>query len=40
MRCERALQPSQAVVALTEEGNLNVDVAAKTPVSDWRRVDR
>jgi hypothetical protein len=34
------LQLLQAVVALTEESNLNVDVAGKTPLSDWRRIDR
>jgi hypothetical protein len=34
------LEPLQAIVALTEEGNLNVDVAGKTPLSDWRRIDR
>jgi hypothetical protein len=27
-------------VALTEEGNLNVDVAGKTTLSDWRRIGR
>jgi hypothetical protein len=37
---EKQPKPSQAVVALTEEGNLNVDVAGKTPLSDWRRIDR
>jgi hypothetical protein len=37
---QRTLQPLQAVVALTEEGNLNVHVAGKTPLSDWRRIDR
>jgi hypothetical protein len=37
---QRTLQPLQAVVALTKEGNLNVDVAGKTPISDWRRIDR
>ena len=37
---ERIVHPLQAVVALTEEGNLNVDVAGKTPLSDWRRIDR
>jgi hypothetical protein len=37
---QRTLQPLQAVVALAEEGNLIVDVAAKTPLSDWRRIDR
>jgi len=41
MRCgQRPLQPPEAVVALTEEGNLNLDVARKTPLSDWRRIDR
>jgi len=34
------LQSLQAVVALTEESNLNVDVAGKTPLSDWSRIDR
>ena len=37
---QRTLQPLQAVVALAEEGNLNVDVAAKTTLSDWGRIDR
>ena len=37
---QRTLQPLQAVVALTEERNLNVDAAGKTPLSDWRRIDR
>ena len=37
---QRTLQPLQAVVALAEEGNLNVDVATKTTLSDWRRIDR
>jgi hypothetical protein len=37
---QRTLQPLQAVVALTEQGNLNLDVAPKTPLSDWRRIDR
>ena len=37
---QRTLQPLQAVVALTKEGNLNVYVAGKTPLSDWRRIDR
>jgi hypothetical protein len=36
----RTLHPLQAIVALTDEGNLNVDVAAKTSLSDWRRIDR
>ena len=39
-RGQRTLQPLQAVVALTEEGNLNLDVAGKTPLSDWRRIGR
>ena len=34
------LQPLQAVVALAEASNLNVDVARKTSLSDWRRIDR
>ena len=34
----RTLQPLQAVVALTDQGNLNVDVAHKTPLSDWRGI--
>ena len=34
------LQPLAAVVALTEEGDLNLDVARNTPLSDWRRIDR
>jgi len=29
----------QAIVALTEESNVNVNVAGKTPLSDWRRID-
>jgi hypothetical protein len=33
-------RPLQAVVALTEESNLNVYVAGKTPLPDWRRIDR
>ena len=37
---QRTLQPPRAIVALTDEGNLNVDVAGKTPISDWRRIDR
>jgi hypothetical protein len=37
---QRPLQPPQAIVALPDEGNLNVDVARKTPLSDWRRIDR
>ena len=37
---QRTLHPLQAIVALTDEGNLNVDVAAKTSLSDWRRIDR
>jgi hypothetical protein len=37
---QRTLHPLQAIVALTDEGNLNVDVAGKTPLSDWRRIDR
>jgi len=37
---QRTLQPLQAVVALTDAGNLTVDVAGKTPLSDWRRIDR
>jgi hypothetical protein len=37
---QRTLQPLQAVVVLTEERNLNLDVARKTPLSDWGRVDR
>ncbi len=37
---QRTLQPSPAIVALTEEGNLSVDVAGKTPLSNWRRIDR
>jgi len=37
---QRMLQPLQAVVAFTDEDNLNVDVAGKTPLSDWRRIDR
>ena len=37
---QRTLQPLQAIVALTDKGNLNVDVAGKTPLSDWRRIDR
>ena len=37
---QRTLQPQQAIVALTEEGNLNVDATGKTPLSDWRRIDR
>ena len=37
---QRTLQPLQAVVALTEQGNLNLDVTGKTPLSDWRRIDR
>ena len=34
---QRTLQSLQLVVALTEEGDLNVDVASETPLSDWRR---
>ena len=34
------LQRLRAIVALADEGNLNVDVAGKTPISDWRRIDR
>ena len=37
---QRTLQPLQAIVALTDKGNLNVDVTGKTPISDWRRIDR
>jgi hypothetical protein len=37
---QRTLQPLQAIVALTDEGNVNVYVAGKTPLSDWRRIDR
>jgi len=37
---QRTLHPLQAVVALTEESNLNVYVASKTTLSDWRRIDR
>ena len=37
---QRTLHPLQAVVALTDEGNLTVDVTGKTPLSDWRRIDR
>ena len=37
---QRALQPLQAVVALTEEGNLNDNVADKTPLPDRRRIGR
>ena len=37
---QRTLQPLQAIVALADEGNLTVDVAGKTPLSDWRRIDR
>jgi hypothetical protein len=37
---QRTLQSLQAVVALTKEGNLNLYVAGKTPISDWRRIDR
>jgi hypothetical protein len=37
---QRTLQPLEAVVALTEEGNLNLDVTGTTPLSDWRRIDR
>jgi hypothetical protein len=37
---QRTLHPLQAIVALTDEGNLNVDVAANTSLSDWRRIDR
>ena len=37
---QRTLQPLQAIVALADEGNLNVYVAGKTSISDWRRIDR
>jgi hypothetical protein len=37
---QRTLQSLQTVVALTEEGNLSVDVTGKTTLSDWRRIDR
>ena len=37
---QRTLQSPQSVVALTDEGNLNVDVANKTPLSGRRRIDR
>jgi hypothetical protein len=37
---QRTLHPLQAVVALTDEGNLNVYVTGTTPLSDWRRTDR
>jgi hypothetical protein len=37
---QRALQLLQDVVALTEEGNLSVNVADKTPLSDRGRTDR
>jgi extradiol dioxygenase family protein len=30
------LEPLQAIVALTEEVNLNPDVTGKTRLSDWR----
>jgi hypothetical protein len=32
---QRTLQPRQAVVVLADEDNVKVDVAAKTPLSDW-----
>jgi hypothetical protein len=37
---QRTLHPLQAIVALTDEGNLNVYVAGETSLSDWRRIDR
>ena len=37
---QRTLHQLQAIVVLTDEGNLDVDVAAKTSLSDWRRTDR
>ena len=37
---QRTLQPLQAIVALADEGNVNVYVAGKTPISGWRRIDR
>ena len=33
---QSTLEPLQAIVALTEEVNLNPDVTVKTPLSDWR----
>jgi hypothetical protein len=37
---QRSLQPMQAVVPLSDESNLAVDVTSETPLSDWRRIDR
>jgi hypothetical protein len=37
---QRTLQPPERVAALHRAGNVNVDVAGKTPLSDWRRIDR
>ena len=37
---QRTLQPLQAIVALADEGNVNVYVAGKTQISGWRRIDR
>jgi len=37
---QRTLQLLHAIAALADKGNLNVDVAGKTPISDWRRIDR
>ena len=39
-RGQRTLQPVQVIVALIDEGNVNVDVAGKTSLSHWRRIDR
>jgi hypothetical protein len=39
-RNDRTLQPLQGFVTLSKRGNLDVDVAGRTSLSDWRRSDR